>query len=231
MTKTHLLLLHGALGSQQQLERLKTHLSAHFDVDSLNFEGHGGRAATGEFSIDRFAQNVIDYMTEAGIESAHIFGYSMGGYVGLRLAGLQPELVQSIVTFGTKFNWTPEAAAKETRMLNPDVIAEKVPRFAQHLEATHAPNDWKEVLHHTAQMMVAMGNGERLHDSDLQSVQQPVLIGIGTEDNMVTIAESEQAAQLLPHGQLRTMEGFQHPIERNDAEAMAGIIRDFISGQ
>ena len=47
-------------------------------------------------------------------------GHSMGGYVALKLALKRPELVDRIITLGTKFNWTPEVAAKEVKMLNPD---------------------------------------------------------------------------------------------------------------
>ena len=66
-------------------------------------------------------------------------------------------IINSIVTFGTKFNWSKEAAAKEVKMLNPEVIEEKVPKFAQMLKDTHAPNDWKTLLHKTAAMMKGLG--------------------------------------------------------------------------
>ena len=39
----HLILLHGALGSKEQLQPLATTLQNTFHVHSFNFSGHGGR--------------------------------------------------------------------------------------------------------------------------------------------------------------------------------------------
>lgn len=39
----HLILLHGALGSKDQLQPLATALERHFQVHIFNFSGHGGR--------------------------------------------------------------------------------------------------------------------------------------------------------------------------------------------
>ena len=110
----NLILLHGALGSEKQLHALKNELT-NFNIYTLNFEGHGGRTINGSYSIDRFVQNVLDFMFANQLQNASFFGYSMGGYVALKLAAYHPEKVESIVTLGTKFNWTPEIAAAEVK--------------------------------------------------------------------------------------------------------------------
>jgi esterase/lipase len=125
-----LLVLHGALGAQQQFEELKTLLESQFTVHTLNFEGHGGRTSNAPFSMDLFVENVRDYLQENNLSSCSVFGYSMGGYVALKFAAKFPGTVNEIVTLGTKFGWSPEIALKETAMLNPEKIEEKVPKFA-----------------------------------------------------------------------------------------------------
>lgn len=228
MTKQTLLLLHGALGTLHQFDELATVLSAHYTVHTMNFAGHGGRDAASDFSIELFTENVVGFLREKGIVSTAVFGYSMGGYVGVNVAKKHPSLVAKIVTLGTKFNWSRAAAEKETKMLNPDIIAQKVPHFAAALEAKHAPNDWKELLHKTAAMMLGIADRERLTDEDLSAIQQNVLIGIGSEDRMVSIEESTQAAHALAEGELKIITGFHHPIEKNDVQQLATIIDDFI---
>ena len=57
--KDKLLLLHGALGSKNQLLSLKATLEKTYEVYDLNFEGHGGIQSINEFSIDLFTENVI----------------------------------------------------------------------------------------------------------------------------------------------------------------------------
>jgi pimeloyl-ACP methyl ester carboxylesterase len=139
----HLLLLHGAIGSKEQLQPLATLLTDHYHVHTLNFDGHGGAALpTGNFSIASFAGNVLAYMKEHGVSNAHVFGYSMGGYVGMYLAKHHPLSIKSLVTLATKYYWDPAVAANEVRMLDSDTIRQKVPIFAAQLEQRHAPVDW-----------------------------------------------------------------------------------------
>lgn len=227
--KQNILLLHGALGSKKQVEKLEKLLSDKFNVYSLNFEGHGGRTSDTKFSIELFTQNVVDFLEQNQIEKTHIFGYSMGGYVGLNLALKYPNFVESIVTLGTKFNWTKEAAEKEIKMLNPTIIEQKIPHFAAQLQETHAPNDWKVVMQKTANMMLGIANHERLMTGDLKQINHRVLIGIGKKDRMVSIEESESSANALSNGTLKIIDGFYHPIERNSYDKLSEIIVEFLS--
>lgn len=226
----NLLLLHGALGSQSHFDTLKTHLSIHYNVFTLNFEGHGGRTCTREFTIDGFTENVVDFLNENDIEKAHIFGYSMGGYVALHLASLHPERVLRIMTLGTKFDWTPESAGHEAKMLNPDKIQEKIPAFAKQLQERHAPNDWKELLSKTAALMLDLGNGKRLSNDQLSQIENKILISIGSLDNMVSKEESADAADHLPNGEFKIIDQFKHPIEKVDVNQLSEIIIEFIQG-
>lgn len=226
MEKPSILLLHGALGSKVQMEPIKKLLMEEFDVHAFNFSGHGGDESNEAFSIDRFTQNVIDFMSANNIKCASIFGYSMGGYVALNLALKRPELVDTIVTYGTKFDWTETSAAKEVRMLNPDVIEEKVPRFAEKLKNDHSPSDWKVVMHKTAEMMLKMGGGEKISDADFSKIQQKITIAIGLEDTMVTVEESEYIASLIPSAQMLVLAGQPHPFEQVDREIIRRLIAE-----
>src|SRR5688572_15290055 len=115
-----LLLLHGAIGAASQFEKLTQLLQPDFEVFSLNFSGHGGKEIPEPgFNMPLFANDVLTFMEEKQLDKVDIFGYSMGGYVALYLALHYPEKVNRIMTLGTKFDWSPEIAAHETRMLNP----------------------------------------------------------------------------------------------------------------
>ncbi len=229
MKTNNLLVLHGALGSEVQLQPLQKLLSDKFSVHTLNFEGHGGRASDEAFAMERFADNVVEKLQTLGISQTHIFGYSMGGYVALTLAKKHPEKVGQIMTLGTKFNWSVESAQQEIKMLNPSTIEEKVPAFAKRLQELHQPNDWKEVMHKTAEMMLDLANGKKLTSSDLQEIPHKTLIAIGSLDNMVTLEESENAAAQLPNGTLQIVESVKHPIEKVDLSLVASVIRNFLS--
>jgi len=219
-----LLLLHGAIGSKAQFNVLKTKLEDHFDVYSLNFEGHGGRLTTKSFSIELFAENVLDFLDDQGLDKVQVFGYSMGGYVALKLALQHPDRIEKVTTLGTKFNWDLETAEKEVSLLNPDKVEDKIPHYAAQLWRLHQPQDWKQVMNKTADMMMNMANGAKLSEDDFNQIQQKVTLGWGSEDQMVTLQESEEIAKLLPNGTLITLDGIKHPIESVPVEELMRYI-------
>lgn len=223
-----ILLLHGALGSKAQLQPLSDLLSKSFEVHTFNFSGHGGRPIEAPYSIELFADELKSWIEVGKLQGTAIFGYSMGGYVALKLASESPDLISKIITLGTKFAWNPESSAQETRMLNPAKIAEKVPQFAAALKARHAPADWQEVLQATSAMMLALGDSPSLDDAALGRIEIPCLIQVGEADNMVSEAESQAAAAALPNGQFARIPAFKHPIEQVDQEELARRIRGFL---
>lgn len=211
-----LLLLHGALGSTAQFDQLTPLLSTEKTVYTLNFPGHGGTALDAEFSIAYFSDFVLDFLNQKKLDQVQIFGYSMGGYTALHLAAQHPERVAQIITLGTKFDWTPEIAARETALLNPEKIAAKVPVFAHLLADRHTPTDWKKVVQFTARLLQALGNGEAMTSDTFAQVSCPVLIGLGSNDHLVTVEESAAMADLLPNGRLEILPEVKHPFEQVD---------------
>lgn len=225
--KPNILLLHGALGSSADLDKLAAALSDDFAVHQIDFEGHGAFQSDAEFSMERFEKNAFDYLLDKDISFTHIFGYSMGGYVALNMALNGHDSIGSIITYGTKFDWAPESAAKEVKMLNPEKIQEKVPAFAALLKEKHAANDWKGVLRRTGDMMLGLGNGRALTDEQLGQIKQPIKICVGENDKMVSVGESRRTADLLSNGTLEIIEGGEHPIEKMDVAAMQQIVAEF----
>ena len=223
-----LLLLHGAIGSSAQLEKLKESLQAHYTVHTLNFPGHGGTALSDQFSIPLFAQAVKNYLHAQGLQRVSIMGYSMGGYVALYLAKQHPELVEKIMTLATKFEWSEAIAAKEIKMLQPEVIEQKLPDFAKTLEARHAPQGWKQVLEKTKEMLIGLGQHNALSLADYANIQTPVQLLLGDRDKMVSLEETVAVYKQLPQAQLGVLPATPHPIEQVDTALLAFHVKRFI---
>lgn len=224
-----LILIHGALGAADQFEPWLPLLRPHFDVYVLELEGHGAQAfADRPFHIDHFADNLADLIAAKGLQGASIFGYSMGGYVAMRQALRAPSSIGRIFTFATKLAWSPETAAKEAKMLDPEAILAKVPKFAAQLEARHHGNDWRTHLAKTAALMQGLGAAPLLQAAEFAALDLPVRMGIGDRDNMVSLEETIAAYHALPQGQLFVMPGTGHPIERMDAARICAEIIAFL---
>lgn len=221
-----ILLLHGAIGSQEQLHWLRPALSSAFTVHTPDFPGHGGQTfVPAPFSIRMFALSVLDYMQAQGMASSNFFGYSMGGYVAMYLARHYPEKVDKIITLATKFHWSPAIADKEAKQLNPGKIQQKIPQFAALLEHRHAPNDWKEVLARTRDMMQALGKQQVLNAEDYARISSNILLLLGDRDTMVTVAETLEVFSALPNAAMAMLPRSAHALEQVNKEALLFHIR------
>ena len=149
----------------------------------------------------------------------------MGGYVALCYALHHSENLNSIITLGTKFDWTEEQAIKESKMLNPEIIAEKVPKYAELLEKQH-DTKWKQLLPAIAEMMISLGKNPPLKDN-LSMINLPVQIMVGDQDNMVTIEESMEVYRNLPDAKLAVLPGTKHPLDKVRPDLLLNLIKDF----
>ena len=231
MTPTpHLVLLHGALGAGSQLDALAERLRPHFTLHQMDFEGHAGAPARGRpFQVRHFAENVLEMLDARGIGSARFFGYSMGGYVALHLAGTHPDRIDRVATLGTKFRWDPQTAAREAARLDPEVIAAKVPQFAEALAARHErAGGWERVLAMTADFLRELGERPALTDEVLAAIRQPVRVIVGDRDATVGVEESTAVAAMLGAGSVRVLPDTPHPIEQANPDALAAVLLDFL---
>jgi pimeloyl-ACP methyl ester carboxylesterase len=224
----HLLLLHGALGSTSEFDKLKQRLERNYIVHTINFPGHGGNEMPASFSIPFFAEYAEEYCKTHSLSGIHVFGYSMGGYVALYLGHKRPSLFKKIITLGTVLYWDESIAAKEITKLNPDIIEEKVPQFASSLKSLHHPNDWKEVLNKTANMLKELGENNLLTHKFIGEIQSSTLLMLGDRDKMVSRSKTIEVFDLLPSAQLAILPGTAHPFQACDMELVEFMIRRFL---
>jgi esterase/lipase len=219
-----IILLHGAIGAKDQLEPLEAELKQQgYHVFTLSFSGHGQTPFQTNFGIEQFALELEQFIIENKLEKPSVFGYSMGGYVALYLAHQQPALLDNIITLGTKFEWSPEISAKETKMLDSKTIIEKVPKFAEALQKRHG-QDWELLLQKTAEMMLSLGNKNALTLNDFTSIENKVCIGLADKDNMVSLEETTAVYKQLKNGAMYMLPNTKHPIETVNVALLLKII-------
>ncbi|TDO29335.1 alpha/beta fold hydrolase [Sediminibacterium goheungense] len=226
-----ILLLHGAIGSEDQFSALRSLFSSQdYRIHSFNFSGHGGKPINKPLSMELFASETFAYIREHSLNNVSVFGYSMGGYVAIYLSTLYPDLIGKIATLGTKYHWSPEIAAKEIKMLRPDVIEEKIPAFAAALAKRHGAEQWKLLLKATADMLVKLGNNPLLHDEVFSKINTEILLLIGEKDNMVSLAETQSIQAQLHNSSMIVLADTLHPLEQVNASYLAETLLSFFSG-
>lgn len=107
--------LHGTSGHLEAFVRnLASHAAAGFRCHAIDMLGHG---YTGKpdypYEIPRYVEHLANYMDACGMDSAHLVGESLGGWVAGWLASEQPERIRSlqmVAAGGTKAS--PEIMAR-----------------------------------------------------------------------------------------------------------------------
>ncbi|WP_425392761.1 alpha/beta fold hydrolase [Ekhidna sp.] len=221
-----MVLVHGALGAADQMIPLKKLLEKDFEIEIIEFEGHGSKSSIGgAFTLDGLTSQLFRAIDSH--KPVHIFGYSMGGFVALISASQGNTNIKSITTLGTKMKWSPQIAEQEIKHLNPDKIKEKVPAFASALEKRHG-SEWELVLYRTTEFMKKLGDAAPITKERMRQVDIPVHLCLADEDQMVSKEETEEVNEWLPNSRILSITESKHPIEQTNLTALAESVRSFI---
>lgn len=213
-SKPYLLLLPGLLGAISSQWRLFLKpLSENYRLLVADLRGHGrSRNNAPTLDINLMLGDLTGLLDHLRIERLHIAGYSLGGYLGLLLALNQPRRVATLLLHATKFYWTEDAAKKMRQQLDPDVMAQKVPTYADQLVQEHGGRQWRVLVRQAAELtasLVADGLSER----QLKNAQLPVLVSVGDRDELVPLPEAYRLSRALPHGELLVLPNTRHPLQ------------------
>ena len=225
-----LIMIHGAIGSKQQLAALGASIGDNFKIHIPDLPGHGGRIINeNDFTIKHYALDLLSYMDQQQIQQAAFFGYSMGGYVAMYIARHFPERMTTLICFATKYQWNETVAAAEIKMLDPEKIQLKIPAFAKELSERHAPQDWKKVLEYTCKFLMNNGNKPEVNADDFSQINTPSLLMVGDRDKLVTLEETVEVYRSMSNATLSILPATAHPIEQVDTTMLALMIQKFIS--
>lgn len=218
-----IVLLHGALATEQQMLRLKALLSDR-DVSSLTFSGHGVRSRE-PLDFERFVDDIEAVVADQGSMPVHLFGYSMGGYAALLYAARFPQRVLSVTTLGTIFVWSEEILQQELRKLDPVVIEQKVPAFARTLATWHGEDEWRQVVLGIAARMTDLSRSPLLTPEPIKSIRCPVLCCVGDGDTSADVERTKQFAKDLPNARTLVLPDTKHPFETVDLGLLLDTLR------
>lgn len=226
----NILLLHGALGSAADLSQLSEKLREE-KINPLAFEfsGHGKSNFDAGFNIPQFTKELEVFIIKNNFQGIPVFGYSMGGYIALRSASANHELLGNIITLGTKFDWSKETAEKETSQLNPEIIKQKIPAFAKSLEEKHG-NKWEELLIKTSALIKDISEHNYLDNAAFLKIKNKVLLGIGDRDKMVTLDETINVYKNIPGSSMYMLPNCPHPLEKVNLDILTKVICEFLKG-
>jgi pimeloyl-ACP methyl ester carboxylesterase len=202
-----------------------------------------------DYTIPLLADDAAALLDALGVDSAHVYGISMGGMIAQEMALRHPERVRSLILGGT----TPggphavapdrdtllalldQGAAVDRRLspalldvlFSPEYLAERGPELLERFRGiAYYPPTSREA--YTAQLQAAAR-----HDAydRLPDIAAPTLVLHGTEDPLVPAANGRILAERIPAATLVLLEGARHGyLIEKQAEADAAVL-DFLGAQ
>jgi 3-oxoadipate enol-lactonase len=94
--------VHGLGYDRQGWGPLPALLAEDFQVLLIDNRGVGeSDVPEGPYAVSQMAADVVAVLDDAGIDAAHVFGVSLGGYIAQELASTRPERVRKLVLAST----------------------------------------------------------------------------------------------------------------------------------
>jgi pimeloyl-ACP methyl ester carboxylesterase len=232
-----LILVVGAFNDRLTGAPLGRFMQPHFSVFNYDRRGRGASGDTLPYAVDREIEDLAALIAEAG-GSAAVFGYSSGAILALKAAARGVGITK-LVLYEPPFRNAPsqvDHAAQLARLIAAGQRGEAVEYFQRLvgipdeiiIQMRNAPfRPALEAMAHTLVYELTIIGDAALPIDILASVSIPTLVMAGTNspDWMRHVARS--AAEAVPHGMYRSLEGQTHDMV---PEAIGPVVREFLGG-
>lgn len=237
---TPLLLVHG-LGARGEdwAAMIPPLAAAGFHVYAPDLLGYGRSAHPDvSYSITMEETAVVQFMQAVHLKRADVGGWSMGGWVSMKLALDHPALVNRLVVydsagiyFPATFDadlFTPTDTAGVRRLL---AMLTPHPQPMPDFMARAALRKLKKNAWVIRRSMAAMTDGHDLLDFRLNNMQPPTLIVWGAQDELIPLTVGETMHRDIPHSVLNVMEGCGHLAPATCSKPVVRSTVDFLRAE
>ncbi len=222
-------------------------LAADYDVFAPDLRGHGdsGRPEPPDYHFDAYVADLAGLIQHLGLHDFDLIGHSMGGYIALRYASMQPEGLHRLIvadmlcdvsgdileqmhraserpepTFATR-----EEAIGRFRLQPPETTAspELLDMLAEAAVCQTASGEWTFKFDRRARKHPAVHVWELL-----PQITCPVLVVRGELSPLMPEANAERIARELAHGEWTNLPGAYHNLMLDNLSGFVEIVRTFL---
>jgi pimeloyl-ACP methyl ester carboxylesterase len=214
----------------------------------ITFDNRGvgrSRARFQSYTTEAMADDAVSVLDAAGIEHAHVYGFSLGGMVAQQLALRHPERIRSLVLGAThpggpravrptadvvaffrgRAALTAEEAARASVPFNygPRCRRDHKDRIAEDIRRRLA-HPFPESAYRAQMVAAALHNCYRR----LVHIEAPTLVVHGRRDRVVPVANAEIVAARIPGARLRILRDAGHLYATEEPTVDEEIARFFL---
>ena len=233
-----LIVLHGAHMNINTMGGIIPALAESRKVYALEFQGHGRTTDIDRpITYENLADDVAAFMDAVGLETADIFGYSMGAAAALQAAIRHPDKVDQLVLASVAYDeegWQPEFTA-----MIPQMTPEMFEPFREFWQALAPdPQGYDAFI----EKMIALEHEPMHWGDDVKAMKAPALIISGDADmasleHMVAMFKllgggvTGDMGKPLPASRLAILPATAHTAVIGQVDLLMGVIEPFLKGE
>jgi pimeloyl-ACP methyl ester carboxylesterase len=232
-------LVHGLGGRSEDWANLMPQLVRdHHRVYALDLPGYGRSdwPTNAAYSIPELSAAVEAFLDNRRLARTDLAGWSMGGWLVMRVALDQPQRIRRLVIFdsaGTRFPLT-----WDTTLFEPDSPT-KLAALDDLLMAARAPHVpsfiqrdiFRFVSRHAwvvRRNMDAMLTGADLLDGQLGALKMPMLIVWGKQDHLIPVSAGDEIHHAIPQSEFEVFDGCGHLAPGQCAAQIGPVFKGFL---
>jgi pimeloyl-ACP methyl ester carboxylesterase len=221
-----LVLLHGSF----MWGRNYPTLSQGRQVIAIDMQGHGRTADINRpFTFEQMADDTAALLKHLKIEQTDVFGYSMGGTIGLALAIRHPGLVRRLAIYGSVYRPIEESyppdVLKDFRAITPETFAPKELK-EPYDKMSPAPN-WRGLV---AKIIQMERDFKGFSQEQMKAIKAEVFIGAGDRYD-VGLEHIVEMHNLIPKSQLAVFPNSDHLLFFANPDKLPPQIKEFLNTQ
>jgi len=210
----------------------------HHRVYALDLPGYGRSdwPTNVPYSIGNEAQAVEAFMDNRRLARTDLAGWSMGGWIAMRVALDEPQRIRRLMIFdsaGTRFAmpWDPALFEPDTpaKLAALDSLLMAGP--APHVPGFIQRDIFRFVRKHgwvVRENMDSMLTGKDLLDGKLGALKMPMLIVWGKQDHLIPVAVGEAIHRDVPQSELEIFDGCGHLAPGQCAARIGPVVKGFL---
>lgn len=230
-----MIMLHGHPSKAEEWAPVLREFSEHNHVIALDLLGYGESDEPDiQYTIGDQVRVVRGLMRELGIPKARILGYSMGGWIALKLAVESPDVVEKLVLVnsgGFRFTppftsdiFVPKTLEEFKKLQEFQASGAELPDFI----AVDLLNEFKrkeKVYRRAGESLLSMNEAM---DGKVGGVTMPVLILWGLEDRMIPLDNALRMKEEIPSATLSILDGCGHALFWQCGDRAVAEIQKFL---
>ena len=224
-----LVMLHGGLGSSEDLDGLLGFVPDLFKVIRIDLRGHG-RSTLGELSLSytRYQQDIEAILDHLQIYKFHLFGFSDGGTIGYRLAALYDHRILSLTTLGAHWRLQPDDPSIDmyeclTAEFWREEFADEVARYQQ----INSQADFDLLVNQVKDLWLDVSESG-YPDELVEAINCPTLIMRGDKDFLFSLSEAVELANRIPESEFLNVPFTEHEAHKEYPEVVGEVWQRFL---